>query len=44
MRDWRTHKQITEDKRSRRQLKLEAWSIGLVMAIIGLTMLAALTS
>ena len=42
MRDWRTAEQETDDRRSRRGLKLEAWSIGLLLAILGMAMLAAL--
>jgi len=44
MRDWRTPEQEAEDRRSRRDLKLEGWSIGLLLAIMILIMLRELIS
>jgi len=38
MRDWRTPEQELQDKRSRRGLMLDAWSISLAMAVLLLVM------
>lgn len=38
MRDWRTPKQELEDQRSRRGLRLEAWGMGLALAVLLLVM------